>query len=337
MPELYRRIARPLLFRLDAEAAQKVAEGTLSVTPAWKTLSGASRSDDGRLLSRWCGMEVSNPVGLAAGFDKDCRLLPSLATWGFGYMVAGTVTLDPRPGNARPRLFRDPADESLTNALGFPGRGLATAARELAQAGDRTMGVPIAASISGTSIHEVAACHRMLEPLVDAVEVNISSPNTAGLRVFHEPAALYELLGRLNDGRAKPIAVKLPPYPAREGTEAESVLELARACRDAGVDGLTAANSRPIEDSRLAVGRGGLSGRPIYQRMLDLVRDLRGELGPGIGINACGGVFTGRDAQEALDAGADTVQVYTGLVYRGPSAVRNIKAEMLDPRDRAGG
>lgn len=337
MPELYRRIARPLLFRLEAEAAQKVAEGMLSVTPAWKALRGASRPDDPRLSSRWCGMEVSNPVGLAAGFDKDCRVLSSLATWGFGYMVAGTVTLDPRPGNARPRLFRDPDDESLTNALGFPGKGLAAAARALAHARDRTMGVPTAASISGTSIHEVAACHRMLEPLVDAVELNISSPNTAGLRVFHEPAALYELLGRLNDGRGKPVAVKLPPYPEGDGPEAESVLALARVCRDAGVDGLTAANSRPTEDTRLAVGRGGLSGRPIYQRMLDLVRDLRGEVGSGVGINACGGVFTGRDAQEALDAGADTVQVYTSLVYRGPSAVRSIKAEMLDLRDRAGG
>ena len=337
LPDLYRRIARPLLFSLPAEAAQKFAERTLLVTPVWKALSGASGPDDGPLRTRWCGIEVRNPVGLAAGFDKDCRLLPSLAAWGFGYMVAGTVTLDPRPGNARPRLFRDPAQQSLTNALGFPGRGLAAAARELAHARDRTAGVPIAVSISGTSIHEVAACLRMLEPLVDAVEVNISSPNTAGLRVFHEPAALAELLGRVNEGRAKPLAVKLPPYPERDGPEADSVIPLARVCRQAGVDGLTAANSKPTKDPRLAVRRGGLSGRPIYERMLDLVRDLRSEVGSGIGINACGGIFTGRHAREALDAGADTVQAYTGLVYRGPSAVRRIKAEMLDLRDRPAG
>ena len=336
MAELYRRIARPLLFRLNAEAAQRIAESAIRVTPAWKALRGASRPEDPRLRSRWCGIEVRNPIGLAAGFDKDCLLLPSLASWGFGYMVAGTVTLDPRPGNAKPRLFRDPDDESLTNALGFPGKGLAPAARELAQARDTTRGVPIAASISGTSIHEVASCQRMLEPLVDAVEVNISSPNTAGLRVFHEPAALADLLGSLNEGRGKPLAVKLPPYPEEDGPEAEVVISLARACSDAGVDGLTAANSRPTQDPRLAVGRGGLSGRPIYSRMLDLVRDLRREVGAGIGINACGGIFTGRHAQEALDAGADTVQVYTGLVYRGPSAVRSIKAEMLDLYDRAG-
>ena len=251
-------------------------------------------------------------------------------------MVAGTVTLDPRPGNPKPRLFRDPGEESLTNALGFPGSGLAAAARKLARVRSRTAGVPIAASISGTSIHEVASCHRMLEPLVDAVEVNISSPNTAGLRVFHESPVLAELLERLNEGRVKPLAVKLPPYPEQDGPEAELVISLARACSVAGVDGLTAANSRPTQDSRLAVGRGGLSGRPVYHRMLDLVRDLRREVGAGIGINACGGIFTGRHAREALDAGADTVQVYTGLVYRGPSTVRSIKAEMLDLRDRAG-
>ena len=337
MPELYRRLARPLLFRLPAETAQKVAERALRVEPAWKALPGASRPDDSRLRSQWCGIDVRNPVGLAAGFDKDCRLLPSLAAWGFGYMVAGTVTLDARPGNAKPRLFRDLDDESLTNALGFPGRGLAEAARELARVRGRTDGIPIAASMSGTSIHEVTACHRLLEPLVDAIEVNISSPNTAGLRVFHEPAALAELLGRLNEGRGKPLAVKLPPYPEEDGPEAETVLSLARVCRTAGVDGLTAANSRPTEDPRLAVGRGGLSGRPIYRRMLDLVRNLRSEVGSDIGINACGGIFTGHHAQEALDAGANTVQVYTGLVYRGPSAVRRIKAEMLDLRGRPSG
>ena len=335
MTEFYRRVARPLLFGLPAETTQKLAEHALRIEPAWTALPGASRRDDPRLRKQWCGIELGNPVGLAAGFDKDCRLLPSLATWGFGYMIAGTVTLGPRPGNPKPRLFRQVGDESLTNALGFPGRGLEAAASELARARDRTGGVPVAVSISGTSVDDVATCHRTLEPLVGAVEVNISSPNTAGLRVFHEGRALAELLGRLNDGRAKPLMVKLPPYPEEDGPGAEAVLSLARACRAAGADGLTAGNSRPTEDSRLAVGRGGLSGRPVYSRMLDLVRDLRSEVGTGMAINACGGIFTGGHAQEALDAGADTVQVYTGLVYRGPSAVRSIKAEMLDLRATA--
>ena len=250
-------------------------------------------------------------------------------------MVAGTVTLNPRHGNPKPRLFRDVSDESLTNALGFPSKGLEAAEQKLSRARARIGGVPIVASISGTSFDDVAECLRRLEPLVDAVEVNISSPNTAGLRVFHKPAALTELLDRLNDGRAKPLIVKLPPYPEEDGPEAESVLSLARVCLDAGVEGLTTANSRPIEDSRLVAHWGGLSGRPIYRRMLDLVRDLRGEVGTGMTINACGGIFTGSHAQEALNAGADTVQIHTAIVYRGPSAARSIKAEMLEQRSAA--
>ena len=335
MPEFYRPLVRPLLFSLPAELAHQLAEFALGIEPLWRVLPGASTPDDARLRTQWCGIEISNPVGLAAGGDKYCRRLRSLGHWGFGYMVAGTVTLDARPGNRKPRYFWNLAEESQTNAFGFSGRGLQVAARELARARDRTRGVPVAVSISGTVVDDMAECHRTLEPLVEAIEVNISSPNTAGLRAFHETAALAELLDRLNDGRAKPLMVKLPPYPEQDGPEAESVLSLARVCRDAGVDGLTAANSRPTKDPRLAVGRGGLSGRPIYERMLDLVRDLRGEVGSGIGINACGGIFTGHHAQEALDAGADTVQVHTAIVYRGPSTVRSMKAEILEQREYA--
>ena len=170
---------------------------------------------------------------------------------------------------------------------------------------------------------------------MDAVELNISSPNTAGLRVFHEAPLLAELLGSLNETRNKPLIVKLPPYPAVDGPETQAVLSLARVCRAAGIEGLTTGNSRPTEDARLSVGRGGLSGRPLYGRMLDLVRDVRSEVGADMTINACGGILTGGHAQEALNAGADTVQIYTGVVYRGPSAARRIKAEILGLRDPA--
>jgi dihydroorotate dehydrogenase len=229
----------------------------------------------------------------------------------------------------------DPPAESQTNALGFPSKGLTAAAQELSRARIGMRGVPIAASISGTSVDDVATCHRTLEPLVDAVELNISSPNTAGLRVFHGAVELAKLLNELNEDRAKPLIVKLPPYPEEDGPEAEDVLSLARVCRAAGVDGLTAANSRPTDDPRLAAGRGGLSGRPIYERMLNLVQDLRSEVGAGMDINACGGIFTGGQAQEAIAAGATTVQIHTAIVYRGPSAARSIKAEMLEQREPA--
>ena len=335
MPEFYRPVVRPLLFRLPAEPAYKLAEFALSIEPLWRALPGAFEPDDPRLSTSWCGIKLSNPVGLAAGIDKYCRRLPSLATWGFGYMVAGTVTLEPRLGNSKPRLFRDRREESLTNSLGFPSNGLAEAALKLSSARDRMLGVPIAASISGMSADDVVKCHRTLEPIVSAVEVNISSPNTADLRVFHESSALGELLGKLNEGRSKPIMVKLPPYPKASGPEDEEVLKLARVCRAAGVNGLTTSNSRPTEDPRLAVGRGGLSGRPIFNRMLDLVRDLRSEVGTEMAINACGGIFTGGQAREALEAGASTVQIHSAIVFRGPSAARSIKVEMLEQREHA--
>ena len=129
MPEFYRQVARPLLFIVPAEMAQKLAKYTLRAEPLWKAIAAASKSGDPRLRTQWCGIELPNPVGLAAGLDKDCQHLPSLAAWGFGYMVAGTVTIDARPGNDKPRLFADQTEESLTNAFGFPSRGLQAAAQ----------------------------------------------------------------------------------------------------------------------------------------------------------------------------------------------------------------
>ena len=330
---MYRHLLRPLLFLLSPEAAQKVADVFLRPITPWRALSPLLRVDDPRLEVDWCGMRLKSPVGLAAGFDKDCRALGSLSRWGFGYLVGGTVTEQPRPGNPKPRLLRYPAQESLMNALGFPGQGLEAAARRLEAAGPATSGTPVVVSIAGTTVDEVVRCHRRLEPLVDAIEVNISSPNTAGLRVFHEPDALSELVRRVGEGRKKPLMVKLPPYPA-PGTNGddgrELALSLARACVVEGVDALTVANSRPTPDPALAMGAGGLSGRTIFPEMVRMVGDIRYEVGPDMAINACGGIFTGEDAWEALQAGATTVQMYTALVYRGPAAPRQINRRLLE-------
>lgn len=335
---MYRHLLRPMLFRLPPEAAQKVADVFLRPVAPWRALSPLLRVDDPRLEVDWCGMRLKSPIGLAAGFDKDCRALGSLSRWGFGYLVGGTVTEQPRPGNPKPRLLRYPAQESLMNALGFPGQGLEAAARRLEAGGTSTGGTatvntPIVVSIAGTTIEEVVRCHRRLEPLVDAIEVNISSPNTAGLRVFHEPGALSELVRRVGEGRKKPLMVKLPPY-AVSGTggddERKLALSLARACVSEGVDALTVANSRPTKDAGLAMGTGGLSGRAIFPDMVRMVGEIRREIGPAVAINACGGIFTGEDAWEALQAGATTVQIYTALVYRGPTTPRKINRKLLE-------
>ena len=340
--DAYANLLRPLLFTLPAETAQKVAEKALRRPFVWKALRPGFQVRDRRLASSLCGIPLSNPVGLAAGFDKDCEMIPALASLGFGYLTVGTVTVHPRPGNPKPRLFRDAKESSLINAMGFPSKGLVPAARRIEVYRSTGRGVPIVVSISGVTVEEVVRCHRRLEALADAVEVNISSPNTAGLRLFHEPDALTELLDAVNAARHRPLIVKLPPYPAPDVLTDESarsrdlLMSLVAVCKTQGVDGLTVANTRPTTDARLAVGSGGLSGRPVFPRMVEMVRDVRSEVGDGMTINACGGVFTGEDALAAIQAGATTVQTYTGFVYRGPTAAREINRELLAAMLRKG-
>ena len=334
---LYRALVRPLLFTLPAETAQGMAETLLGFAPLWNVLSPLLHGDSPRLRTDLCGISLASPIGLAAGFDKDFRVLASLSALGFGYLTGGTVTLGPRPGNPKPRMARDVPREALLNSLGFPGKGAEPAVQRMRRYAAQT---PLVASIAGTEIHDVVACHRLVEPHASAVEVNISSPNTAGLRAFHDPAALCDLLVAVKEGasKRKPIFVKLPPYADTPDERRES-MALVRACADAGVDGLTVANSRPVQDARLAVGKGGLGGRPLLGDTLRMVREVRTELGEGpkaMSINACGGIFTGAEALVALKAGATTVQVYTALVYRGPATVGRIKKELLAAMDAEG-
>jgi dihydroorotate dehydrogenase len=339
---LYRLLLRPLLFRLPPEAAQRAADLALRQHPVWRALAPAFRVRDARLRVDTCGLRLDNPVGLAAGYDKNCELLPSLGALGFGYLMCGTVTESPQSGNPRPRLFRLVRQRSLINAMGFPNKGLESAAGHLEKARRTLGGTPLGVSVSGTTPEQIVRCHRRLEPLADLVEINISSPNTAGLRVFHEPPALAELIGRINEARARPLVVKLPPYPSTTEAEPsqevarERLLALVRVCLDEGVDAVTAANSRPATDRRLSSGAGGLSGRAIYPDMLRMVVDIEGEVGDRLAINACGGIFSGEDAWKALKAGATTVQLYTGLVYCGPGVVREINRELLAIMDREG-
>ena len=340
--EVYRSLIRPLLFSLPPERAQHLAELVLKPWFLWRAVSPALRVHDRRLKVDLAGMKLKTPVGLAAGYDKDCRFLPSLAALGFGYLVGGTVTESPQPGNPRPRLLRHVGEESLINALGFPSKGLDFAARRLERARKALGQTPVIASVAGVTVEEMVRCHRRLEPLADAVEVNISSPNTAGLRVFQEPVALAELLERLNERRSKPLFVKLPPYAASEassspgGEARDRVLGLARVCQAQALDGVTVANSQPVQDSRLAVGAGGLSGRAIFPDTLRMVYEIKGEVGDKVAVNACGGIFSGEDAWKAIEAGATTVQVLTGVIYRGPGVAMSINRELLRIIDRQG-
>ena len=284
----------------------------------WKLLASYYQTADPRLSTSLAGVELANPVGVAAGCDKDCQFLPSLMSLGFGYVVGGTVTLEPRRGNPGPRLVRDTAQRSLVNSLGFPSQGAVAVLKNLEKARVR----PLFLSVTGLTTEEFVECLRQMEPQAEGVELNVSSPNTEGLRAFHQPESFRELLERVNAERQKPLFIKIPPYADDEGRT--RVLELVAIARQVGVDGVTAANTRPLQDPRLKVGAGGLSGKPLFRDVLGMVADIRREMGEGMAINACGGISSAEDAVQALKHGADTVQLYTGLVYEGPGIARSI-------------
>ena len=328
IPRTYESLLRPLLFTLPPEKAQKFADSTLKLWPLWKAAAQVGGFTSPGIETSVGGLALKNPVGLAAGYDKNCELLPGLAALGFGYVTCGTVTLEPRPGNPGTRLLRDESRHALINALGFPGMGLDAAVERISSDIGLVGDTPIVVSVSGSEIEDISTCHRTMEPLADAIEINISSPNTANLRVFHYPDVLGELLDTLNETRTKPLFVKMPPFPSHDDDPKhnELVLSLADVCVSKYVDALTVANTQPVQDERLGVGTGGLSGRPIFGQMLRMIREVREMVGNYTDINASGGIFTAWDAWQALMAGADSVQVMTGFVYRGPGIARDISA-----------
>ena len=266
-PDAYRALIRPVLFRLPPETAQRVADAALKLTPVWRALGPVLEYSHPSLKTTVAGLELRNPVGLAAGYDKNCEYLPSLAALGFGYVTGGTVTPAAQPGNPRPRVVRHRRQESLVNSLGFPGQGLDMAVTRL-QATAASSGAPIVASVSGVTVDDIVTCHRRIEPLVSAVEINISSPNTEGLRAFHEGPMLAELLEAVNAARRKPLFVKIPPFRSEgdandQKDERTMILGMIGVCAEHRVDGLTVANTWPVRDAGLAVGHGGLSGKPV--------------------------------------------------------------------------
>jgi len=279
------------------------------------------------LASKVAGLSIPNPVGLAAGYDKNCKFLSSLEKLGFGYVMGGTITKDPRPGNPKPRVIRLKSQKALINALGFPGNGLEKALLEMSSLKGRPQESIRIFSVSGTDISDISECHQRLEPSCNAIELNISSPNTSGLRVFQEPSKLRSLLQAINEHRNKPLLVKMPPYESNKGID-ENALNLARVCIEEKVEGLTVSNTIPIEHSGLAIGKGGLSGSPLFENTISMVETYKNEFQDKIEINACGGISNGTQAYSALKSGANSIQILTSLIYEGPKVVQNINREL---------
>ena len=205
---LYKALVRPLLFSLPPERAHALGEWALRTKPLSKLFAPFPLTRDPALSTYVAGIPIASPLGVAAGCDKDCTYLDSLMGLGFGYVVGGTVTLHPRPGNPSPRLLRRPQQQALINALGFPSQGIDAVEANLR----KRSAAPLIISVSGLTLNEFVGCYKRASALAQGVELNISSPNTAGLREFHDPGAFRELLERVNLHRKTPLFVKIPPY-----------------------------------------------------------------------------------------------------------------------------
>lgn len=331
---LYRNLILRLLLFLPPETAQNLAEIALRSNVPWVVLGKYIKTDMPQLNTKVCGISLSSPIGLAAGFDKDFRMLHSLSELDFGYITGGTVMLNPQLGHPKPRLIRDVKRNAILNSMGFPSKGLEFVIESLKTMSKSKL-PPVFGSISGTDINDIQTSYKRLSPFISGIEVNISSPNTSGLKAFHDPIKLSEMIRSIRDITDKTLIIKLPPH-SDNNTEINSALKLAASCIDSGANGITVANSHPVKDLRLSVGEGGLSGAGLIQSTLRMVSCFRSHFGRRIIINACGGIFTGDDVFNALLAGANTTQLYTAFVYRGPFAIKQIKEELLVRMRREG-
>ncbi len=317
----YRTVGRPLFFALDPESAHRLALGLLGLPLPWRAIGGATT--DLRQGVTLAGIPLRNPIGLAAGFDKSLRRLDALGRLGFGYVVGGTITREPRSGNARPRIVRDRADGALTNAMGLPNPGVEAAARALA-VGRRT--APRLVSVADEAVRDAAAVVERLAPLADGLELNASCPNVSWGRDRDREAHLGALLDAFRERTDRPVFVKLPPFAT--DVEREAVLALARVAQAHGAAGLTCSNTLPVEDPRLSAGAGGRSGRPLTARTRALVAEVVSATGGALPVNACGGISTAEDVVACLEAGATTVQLYTALIFEGPGVVGRLTEEL---------
>ena len=334
-------LLKPALLCLPPERVHDATMRLLGVaerTGVHRAYASHYAVDDERLTVDAFGQSFPNPVGLAAGFDKNARAPRALAALGFGHVEVGAVTAERQPGNPQPRLFRLREDEALVNRMGFNNHGADAVGRRLDETPppDVPLGVNVGKS-KVTPLADAADDYRYTyERVADAGDyfvVNVSSPNTPGLRELQNRAQLAEILEVLQDAGAAPLLVKLSPDLHRE-----AVTDAVDLANELGLDGVVATNTTTDRPDALrspnAAQGGGLSGKPIRDRATDQVRFVaeRTDL-PVVGV---GGVFTAADAYEKVRAGASVVQLYTGLVYRGPAIAREINEGLLDLLERDG-
>ncbi|MBB6124705.1 quinone-dependent dihydroorotate dehydrogenase [Sphingobium subterraneum] len=321
-------LLRPLLFRIDAETAHGLTLRALSALP-----SGTPAPADPLLEITVAGLRFPNPVGLAAGFDKDGLVAHKMHRFGFGFAELGTLTPLPQDGNPRPRLFRLTEDKAVINRMGFNNRGQAAAAARLASIprNGRMIGINIGANKDASDrIADYATGVRTMAPFADYLTINISSPNTPGLRALQDRAALDDLLSAVMEARgADQTPIFLKVAPDLEPADMDDIAACAVAHR---LDALIVSNttiSRPPLRSRHAQETGGLSGAPLHDLALARLRDFRTRLGAAVPLIAAGGIASAEQAYARICAGASLVQIYSAMVYEGPWLAARINAGLV--------
>lgn len=333
---LYGLLFRLVLSRMDPEAAHHLAFRVIRMLPGF--LRGLSRPHPS-LAVEALGLRFDSPFGLAAGFDKEAAGIRGLGVLGFGHVEVGTITAVPQPGNPTPRLFRLIPDRAVINRMGFNNAGAAAAARRLAKARRRRVRPVIGVNIGKSrvvavedALDDYLATTRLLAPLADYLVVNVSSPNTPGLRGLQELDQLEPLLTAVRDTAGRvPVLVKIAP----DVTD-EQALRIAELSVRLGLPGLVATNTtvsraglRTDPAVVAAAGEGGLSGAPLAARSLEVLRLLRAAVPDDFTLISVGGVATAADVRERLDAGATLVQGYTAFLYRGPFWARGINRGLV--------
>jgi len=329
------RLLRPLLFALDAETAHRLTLRAIAAAPR-----GAPPASDPRLARHLLGLEFPNPLGLAAGFDKNGEVADAALGLGFGFVEVGTVTPRPQIGNPRPRVFRLPRDHAVINRLGFNNDGFDAVERRLRRRHrGGIVGVNVGANRdSANRAADYTAGVTRFAAIADYLTVNISSPNTPGLRDLQERSALNDLLTRVEEARRAaarptPILVKIAP-----DLDDAAVAAIVDATIAAGIDGIIVTNTTVarvgLNETRRAKEEGGLSGRPLFRRSTVILAKARKRAGNRLVLVGVGGVDSAETAWSKIAAGADLIQLYTGMVYAGPRLPARILAGLAERLDR---
>ncbi len=333
---VYESLVRPLLFLLPPEPAHKLGRRALAGKQPWQAMSGRFLVRDSRLETEVAGLRLRSPIGLSAGFDKDVETLPGVSRLGFGVVTVGTIMPKPRAGNPGPRLLRRTREMGLVNSLGLPSKGLEYAVGNLSRRREsHPAGGPVViANIGGFSVEEILTSHRAVEPWVDAVEIDWICPNQKERPDLNEMDHTARLLEAVSAERRKPLFLKLPLRMSEENwRRALAMADIAARC---ALEGVSMGGGMMHDNPRLAVGRGNLTGRPVFDNTLRIVRDLRSRIDERLVIKTAGGVFDGEGAFRLLEAGAGIVDILTSFVYLGPSAPARISRGLLRKMDEEG-